>query len=109
MTKFLYIDDEREVPNEFTHCSRSFDDALDKIQTEDWDCISFDHDLGSTVISENGLTLMNRLEELVYLKERKAPLVVVHTANGGARTAMELCACKINNKWIQQEQRSESP
>lgn len=93
----LYIDDVRAAPEGFTHVARTFNEAQAAIQKFDWDRISFDHDLGSDSIYENGLTLMNRLEELVFLEVRTAPYVEVHSANAGAQTAMRQCADKINS------------
>lgn len=94
--KALYIDDVRTVPEDFTHYARRFYDALFMLQFEDWDVISFDYDLSSDIEKDDGLTLMNILEELVHNGVRKAPKVIkVHTANPAARPAMLMCAESI--------------
>ena len=95
--KTLYIDDIRPVPEQYNHYARTYIDALKMIMYEDWDQISFDHDLGSEDPKETGLELMNILEASIYIGVRKAPLVCVHTDNGGAMKAMKQAANKINS------------
>ena len=93
----LYIDDLRPLPQNYTVLARTFESALNLITLQDWDRISFDHDLGSEIPTETGLTLLNKLEELVFLGFREAPFVEIHTDNGGARKLMTLAANKINS------------
>lgn len=97
VVKCLYIDDLRPLPQKYTDLARTFESALNLIISQDWDRISFDHDLGSEIPTETGLTLLNKLEELVFLGFRKAPFVEIHTDNGGARKLMMLAANKINS------------
>ena len=100
--KSLYIDDNRPTPEGYTRTARTFEEARKLIVEEDWDLISFDHDLGEEEIRANGLTLMNILEDHVFIGLRKAPLVNVHTANAAARPAMRMCAERILNMWEKQ-------
>ena len=80
--KSLYIDDVREIPVGYTHYARTFDDARQMLQYEDWDQISFDYDLGIPP-QNNGYELMKLLKELVVAGVRKAPQISVHTFFGG--------------------------
>ena len=93
--KKLWIDDERPTPSSFTHRASTFEEAKVLLENEDWDVVSFDHDLGTEKIEENGQTLMNILEEAVYFGDRDAPEILIHTGNGAVRRIMGVIAERI--------------
>jgi hypothetical protein len=87
--KSLWIDDLRPTPEGYTHTARTYKEAYQCLLNEDWDSVSFDHDLGAKHEHQNGLSLMNALERAVYEGTRKAPKTIgVHTANLAAKGAM---------------------
>lgn len=91
----VFLDDVRNAPDNSWVVVRDPNIVKGLIISKMVDEISFDHDLGEGVC--NGYDIMLLLEELVYNKIVKAPIVYVHSANLGARSKMEQCAQKINN------------
>lgn len=81
----LYIDDIRPAPEGWM-LARTVDEAIDLLQSRDWDEVSFDYDLGDvsygyTTPERTGNTLAALLVDLVQTGKRKAPKCHVHSWN----------------------------
>lgn len=82
----LYIDDIRPAPEGWT-LVRTVDEAIDLLRSQDWDEVSFDHDLafshyaGEFTNEKTGNELAQMLVDLVRAGKRKSPKCHVHSMN----------------------------
>lgn len=89
--KWLLIDDVRSIPG-VEKTARTYFEGLKAITTEGpWECIIFDHDLGSG-IDKNGYDLMCLLEERPELIPNN---IIIVTQNASARPKMETLREKL--------------
>lgn len=88
--KVLLIDDKRT----FVKCTiaRTFDEGLHLIQTEQWDTLLLDNDLGDEDPRKEGYYILNWIEEH---PEHKPGKVIVVSSNPPARKRIKLALQKI--------------
>lgn len=95
----LWIDDERPMPEMFTHWARSSDEAVLHLlahTNEPLEVVSFDHDLGGTTSDDTSRpVLLWMIENEVWPKE-----IRFHTANPVGRDWLEGTAKRYAPEWV---------
>lgn len=88
----LYVDDERSIPAGWDF-ARSYDDAITKLSSNEYDHVSLDHDIAS--YNKDGRE-MTGYDIALWLAERKItesgyvpPVVTCHSANPAGRKNIE--------------------
>ncbi len=82
MIKKLYIDDIREAPDASWTIVRTYDEAINLLDTEQFDVVSFDHDLGDTNIPERtGYTILMKVVQDKVDGKPVPKEFLVHSAN----------------------------
>lgn len=82
----LYIDDIRPAPEGWV-LARTVDEAIDLLRSQDWDVVSFDHDMAFSHYAreftneKTGNDIAKLLVDLVQTGTRKAPKCHVHSMN----------------------------
>lgn len=84
----VYLDDERKTPDGWKRVYWP-DEAIELLQTGKVSEISLDHDLGDDD-KGTGYDVVLWIEEAVFTKGFKPPIIKVHSANSSARHKMEL-------------------
>ena len=89
----VYLDDERETPDGWI---RVFwpDEAIELLKTGNVEEISLDHDRGDDERG-TGYDVVLWIEEAVFTKGFRPPIMTVHSANSSAREKMELGIASI--------------
>jgi len=102
----LWVDDERAAPCRFFHIkwhiARSYEEALDLLQTFKYNYISLDHDLGcidEVGNEKTGDDILTLLAEQWYQKEY-VPEIWIHTANYAKYQRVHNVADKLNQPRI---------
>lgn len=90
----IFLDDERAAPEGWI-LVKTPHDAIVLLQTGEVTMISLDHDLGLSD-DQTGYTVLLWLEEQVAMNNFVPPdVIMVHTANSGARIKMDQAVSKI--------------
>ena len=85
----LWLDDERDPPDESWVWVDNAKSAIAMLNTLDVTEISLDHDLGDENIFGNGYHVLCEIERLVFTDdEYKVPDITIHTANPSAKEKM---------------------
>ena len=92
----IYLDDIRVAPIEYVQC-RWPQEVIKLLETNDVSEISLDHDLGNDEIG-TGYTVLLWIEEQVFTKSFKPPIIKIHTSNSSAREKMLKAVYSIYNK-----------
>ena len=97
----VYLDDERETPEGWVGVKWPAE-MIALLETGEVTHISLDHDLGeydfSHVNPRTGYDVLLWLEEKVFVDNYKPPVIMIHTANAGARKKMCLAAQRIHRQ-----------
>ena len=89
----LYLDDQRPAPEGWA-LVKTPEEAIDLLKSTRVTHLSLDHDLGLSD-DRTGYTVLLWLEEQCATAGFVAPVVIIHSANAGARTKMELALNSI--------------
>ncbi len=89
----VFLDDERKAPEGWVRV-RWPEEAIELLQNGQVEEISLDHDLGDDEHG-TGYDVILWIEEAVALRNFKAPVISVHSANSSARQKMESGIIKI--------------
>lgn len=95
----LWLDDERPAPLEWFRegcwIATTAKAAIDFLQSEMFDEVSLDHDLGP-IEAGTGYDVICWIEERVFTDSGyRPPLIHIHTANPSARRKMQACLERI--------------
>jgi len=86
----LYLDDERNIPDNTWELVKTADDAIFCLKSGDVDYVSLDHDLGDDEAGTGYKVLLWIENELHNNPTYIPPKISIHTANSSARDKMEL-------------------
>jgi len=94
----LFLDDERQVPDNSWLKVKTVKDAINFLKNNIVDIISLDHDLGTD--KECGYDVLLWIEEQVFTNSNFVlPEIKIHTANPSARIKMKLALKRITKKY----------
>jgi hypothetical protein len=97
----VWLDDERQMPDDFDIHIKTADELIDLIRQNQVKFISFDHDLGEP-IDKNGYSVAKVIEQLAF-EGIQPPEWQIHSANSvgrmNIRKAME-SAEKLFERWL---------
>ena len=83
----IWLDDEREMPGDFTHWAKTAAEAIDLLKQGNVVAISLDHDLG-VPDAGTGYDVVKFIEESAYFNRIPRLQWRVHSANGVGRVNM---------------------
>lgn len=83
----IFLDDERQPPDDSWTLVRWPNEVISLIKSNDVEAISLDHDLGDDSVG-TGYDVILWIEEKVALGEMTPPTITVHSANISARKKM---------------------
>lgn len=94
----LWLDDRRKMPKGFDIWARNVGDAINAINHNEIDFVSFDHDLGDEKINGNGYILACIIEQWAYNGGKRIGWNI-HSANPVGRIRIEQAMQSAERFW----------
>lgn len=94
--KRLWIDDLRPPPDDTWDWAKSSAEAFDLMDMQEYDLVSFDHDLGG---DDTSMPVAKWIEEQAYEGKMQPPKWAIHSANPVGRQNLEAALISADRRW----------